>query len=402
MCRQQTPLVYCPEDWCPTVVATRAAEDLREYRKDQLIGGRYRIIEPLGKGAATVVFDTEHIGTGQPVAIKLLSVDPRTGDGMDLIQRFFREARICASLNHANTVQVFDVGQDERGAMYIAMERLTGETMSKVMQRKIIADETLSQGETVAIALGVLEALSAAHELGLVHRDLNPANIMLCLDKDGNQNVKVLDFGVARIENSALTRAGQLPGSPRYMSPEQCSNRKVDGRSDLYSVGCLLFALVAGRPPFEARNPISIMKKHILEPVPDVHELSSAPLSPRFVAILKRALEKDPAARFQTAGDMRAALKQLNVARRRSGRRMDSGSADEVRQAKVLMKMAQQADDPAVAYEYAKTAMKLDPRNLEARKIARGTLANIRGASGTMPIPAPPDVTSAASEHPGE
>ena len=390
-CSARTEALYCANDGYQTIDADRPAQDLREYRTDDVIGGRYRIIEPLGKGAATVVFDTEHIGTGQRIAVKVLSMDPRTQAGMVEVRRFFREARICASLQHANTVQVFDVGQDSGGALYIAMERLTGVTLAKVLQKRLVADETMGQGECVQIAIGVLDALIAAHELGLVHRDLKPANIMLCADEKGGDDVKVLDFGVARTENSALTAAGQMPGAPRYMSPEQCRNRKVDGRSDLYSLGCLMFACIAGRPPFEGRQPLEIMQKHVMQPPPDVRELSQSRLSDRFVAILERSLAKDPSERFQTAEDMKAKLAQLNAAPRRAHRHGDSGSADPEHQARVLVKMAEQASDPARRYEYAKTAMKLDPRNLEARRMARLTLASLRSASGAVPqVPPPP------------
>lgn len=400
-CGKQTHRLYCADDGWLTIAVERPIQDLREYRTDDVIGDRYRIIEPLGKGVATIVFDAEHVGTGQRVAIKAFTVDPKTDEGMVSVQRFFREARICSSLQHPNTVRVFDVGQDERGALFIAMERLTGETLAKVMQRKIVADETLSQGETVTIGIAVANALMGAHELGLVHRDLNPANIMLGLDPDGQQVVKVLDFGVARIENSVLTRAGQLPGAPRYMSPEQCRNRKIDGRSDLYSLGCLLYACVAGRAPFEGREPLTIMQKHVMEAPPDVHEWSKSRLSDRFVAILEKALQKDPAERFQSATEMHEALSQLNVNPRRAKHRVDSGAADPARQSKMLATMAQQTSDPARAYEYAKTAMKLDPRNLEARRIARMTLASLRKASGAVPvIPPPPGGSADISKKP--
>ncbi len=385
-CGANTLREYCAADGSQTIVVAPPDKDLREYRTDDVIGGRYRIIEPLGKGAATVVFDTEHVGTGQRVAVKLLSVDPTTDEGRVSVQRLFREARICASLEHPNTVRVFDVGQDVGGAFYLAMQRLVGQTLANVLQKKLIADQALTQGETLMIGSQILDALSAAHERGLVHRDLKPANVMLSIDRRGQQSVKVLDFGVARIENSALTRAGQLPGAPRYMSPEQCRNKNIDGRSDLYSLGCLLYACVCTRPPFEARDAVSIMRKHILEAPPDPREVAPSRLSDRFAALILRALEKDPDKRFQSADEMRAVIEQLRVVPQKAGgrRRMDSGSADPVTQSKVLAKMAQQTNDPARAYEYAKSAMELDPKNLQARQVAREMLGRLRRGSGTM------------------
>lgn len=392
-CAGQTQQRYCRDDGYQTVDIHCDVASLRDYRKDDLIGDRYRVIEPIGKGGATVVFDTEHIGTGQQVAVKVLSVDASTAEGMESVQRFFREARICAALQHDNTAQVFDVGQDCRGALYIAMERLTGETLAAVLQRRIIAEQTLTERETLAIGLGMLNALSAAHELGLVHRDLKPANVMLCLGKDGKQVVKVLDFGIARVENSALTRVGNMPGVPRYMSPEQCRNRKVDGRSDVYSLGCLLFACVTGHPPFEARAALDVMQMHVSKPAPDVRAHSPVQLSERFANAIARSLAKEPSDRFQTAQDMQHELSAiLDMHRRASSQRVGTSSADPRKQAESLTKLAQQASDPARAHEYAKAAMKMDPRNLEARRIARLTLANLRRGSGAVPRAMPRDI----------
>jgi len=391
-CGARTPLAYCTIDGSPTVVAALVAHNLAEYRKDHVVGDRYRIIEPLGKGKATVVFDTEHVGTGQRVAVKLLSADPTNDDGMVAIQRFFREARVSASLDHPNTVRVFDVGQDRAGALFLAMDRLTGETLAQILQRKLIADETLAQAEAITVGVAVLDALSAAHERGLVHRDLKPSNVMLSIDRRGQEVVKVLDFGVARTMNSALTRLGELPGAPRYMSPEQCAGRRVDGRSDLYSLACLLYCCVASRPPFEGREPLQIMALHLDAAPPDPRTLTSARLSDRFVSVLMTALAKEPDARYRTADEMKAALEHLRVqpTRSPSHRHMGSGSSDPTVQSKVLARMAEQANDPARAYEYARAAMKLDPKNLAARKIARGTLARLRSASGSMPAVPPP------------
>ena len=394
-CAARTPLPYCAIDGSPTVVAAAATKNLSEYRTDDVVGDRYRIIEPLGKGKATVVFDTEHVGTGQRIAVKLLSADATTAPGMTAIQRLFREARVSASLVHANTVRVFDVGQDRAGALFLAMDRLTGETLAQVLQRKILADEVLSQSETIAIALQVLDALSAAHERGLVHRELKPSNVMLCIDDGGKEVVKVVDFGVARTANSLLTRMGELPGAPAYMSPEQCRGAKVDGRSDLYSLGCLLFCCVCGRPPFEAREPLAVMSKHLSDAPPDPRSISPARLTDRFVEVLHRALSKNADDRYRTAAEMKVALAALvPVPQRAAHRHMGSASSDPLVQAKVLAKMAEQAHSPAQAFEYARAAMKLDPKNLVARRVARNTVSRLRSGSGSMPqVPPPPPPT---------
>ncbi len=390
-CGVVTDSRYCESDRTPTIHVAPPRKTLREYRTGDLIGDRYRIIEPLGKGAAAIVFATEHIGTGVPIAVKLLPVDPTSEEGMISVQRFLREARVTASLQHPNTVLVYDAGQDEAGALFLAMERLTGETLDTVLQRKLLDDESMTQAEVVEIVLPVLSALEAAHERGLVHRDLKPANIMVSLSPQGDEVIKVLDFGVARTAGSMLTSGGQMPGAPKYMSPEQCRGRDVDGRSDLYSLGCLMFTCIACRPPFEDREPLRILQKHVMEPPPDLRKMTSARLSGGFVELVNSCLAKDPDDRPQSAADMTKALERMHAkprARAESHRHMGSGSADPRAQAKVLARMAEQATEPAQAFQYAKAAMNLDPRNLAYRQLARRTQAGTR--AGFPPPPPPP------------
>ena len=393
-CGETTAARYCAADNSPTIVVASPSKTLREYRTGDLIGDRYRIIEPLGKGAAAIVFATEHIGTGVPIAVKLLSVDPTEAEGMTAVRRFLREARVTASLQHPHTVLVYDAGQDDAGALFLAMERLSGETLDAVLQRKLIADEGMTQAEVIEIALPVLSALEAAHERGLVHRDLKPANIMLSLTQNGDEVVKVLDFGVARTAGSMLTRGGEMPGAPKYMSPEQCRGQSVDGRSDLYSLGCLLFTCIACRAPYEDRQTMRILQKHVLDPVPDVRKFSKVRLGEAFVDLIHSCLAKDPLARPQSAADMIKALERLQArprARAESHRHMGSGSADPKVQAKVLARMAEQASEPAQAFQYARAAMNLDSRNLAYRQLARRTQAGLRTFMPTEPgVPPPP------------
>ena len=399
-CGTTTDAHYCAADHSPTIVAQPPLKALREYRTGDLIGDRYRIIEPLGKGATAIVFATEHIGTGVPIAVKLLSVDPTEAEGMTAVRRFLREARVTASLQHPNTVLVYDAGQDEAGAFFLAMERLSGETLDRVLQRKLLDDEGMTQAEVIEVALPILSALEAAHERGLVHRDLKPANIMLSLNPQGEEVLKVLDFGVARTAGSMLTRGGQMPGAPKYMSPEQCRGKQVDGRSDLYSLGCLMYTCVACEAPYDDREPMRIMQKHVLEPIPDLRKVSKVRLGDAFVELIQSCLAKEPVDRPQSAKDMVTALERLRARPRtrvESHRHMGSGSTDPRVQAKALARMAEQASEPAQAFQYARAAMNLDPRNLAYRQLARRTQAGLGPQSGSssqheaaVPPPPPP------------
>ena len=227
------------------------------------------------------------------------------------------------------------------------------------------------------------------------------SKVMLCIGEGGKEVVKVVDFGVARTANSLLTRMGELPGAPAYMSPEQCRGDAVDGRSDLYSLACLLFCCVCGRTPFEGREAIGVMRKQLSEPPPDARDLSPARLSDRFADLLNKALRKDPNERYRTTTEMKAALNALvPVPTRSEHRHMGSGSSDPVVQAKVLAKLAEQANSPAQAFEYARAAMKLDPKNLVARRVARNTMARLRGGSGSMPAAPKPSVPPASGKEP--
>jgi serine/threonine-protein kinase len=364
-CGADTPNQFCAMDKTQTIVARRPTKTLRTYQMGDVIGDRYRIIEPLGKGAATVVFDTQHVGTGMPVAVKLLSVDPTEDDGMVAVRRFFREARFAASLHHPNVVMVYDVGQDRDGALFLAMERLTGESLDKLLQRRLIEDKTMTEAETVAIAM-----------------------IMLTVSPRGDELVKVLDFGVARAANSVLTRGGKMPGSPAYMSPEQCRGETVDGRSDLYSLACVMYTCLSCRPPFQHREPLRLMAKQIHEEPPDLRSLTETPVSDGLVALLQRCLVKSPEDRPKSALTMARALRAIandGVAVAEPRVRHNSVT-DPVVQAAALAKLAEQANEPEQALEYARSAMRIDPRNLAYRQLARRAKSSLQHA-----IPGAPD-----------
>ena len=318
-CGKTSNAEFCPDDGVATLKRETLTVDATQLRAGDVIEGRYRITGILGRGGFGAVYAAEHTGTQQQVALKMMLPNAE-GSEEDEVRRFYREAQVTASLRHANTVRVFDVGQTAKGALYIAMEMLRGPTLAAHLKKRLAAGGPLSEHETIDIALPILRSLHEAHKKGLVHRDLKPANIMLTrLDEDEDEDeevvVKVLDFGIARPQDSSLTGAGTSLGTPAYMSPEQCQGKTLDGRSDLYSLGVILFLCTTGRVPFEDRNPLTVMFKHASEAVPDLHKVAPAPLTADFVACVHRSLAKQPHERFAAARPMRLALEAVRAGR---------------------------------------------------------------------------------------
>ncbi len=276
-------------------------------REGDLIAQRYRVTGILGRGGFGAVYSAEHTGTQQKVALKML-LSSGAGASDSETRRFYREAQVTANLKHPNTVRVFDVGETPAGALFIAMELLHGPTLESLLNSRFNAGQVLEESETIVIANGILRSLQEAHGQQLVHRDLKPANIMLADSGDDEPVVKVLDFGIARRKDSSLTEAGTALGTPIYMSPEQCTGSDIDGRSDLYSLGIILYRCVAGEPPFADPNPLTLMFQHVAGEVPDLRAKARTAVSDAFVDAVKRALSKAPADRFATARDMRQAL----------------------------------------------------------------------------------------------
>ncbi len=306
-CGKETDALHCPTDGMATVVqgVMPASAILQE---GTVFAGRYRIVGVLGRGGMGAVYDAQHTGTGQPVAIKTLLLD-NAGDAM-AVRRFFQEARMTAALQHPNTVRVFDFGQSDEGIFYLAMERLRGETLGDMQLRLDAQVRPMTQEEAGRIAIDVLRSLAEAHKAGLVHRDLKPANIYLHDIGTGEHVVKVLDFGIAKSNDAHLTKTGTSIGTPSYMSPEQVMSGVVDGRSDLYALGVILYGCVAGVLPFQADSSYSMMMKHVAEPAPDLNGLHLPGITPAFAAVVQKALEKKPEDRFADAQAMRDALER--------------------------------------------------------------------------------------------
>jgi len=272
-----------------------------------VVAGRYRVTGLVGTGAMGAVYSAEHTATGQAVALKFMMVVDN--DSLEFVTRFEQEARVMAGLKHPNTIRIYDFGRTDTGAMFMAMELLHGKSLEDIVIDNTRDGTAISEAETANYGAQILKSLAEAHGQSLVHRDLKPANVFLTDDGGGETLVKVLDFGIARVHNSALTSSGRIMGTPAYMSPEQWQGSDIDARADLYSVGCILYCCVTGEPPYEAgENMLALLHKHCTGPIPDPRTVSKQPLSDAFVAVVTKALAKSPDDRYSDARAMRAAL----------------------------------------------------------------------------------------------
>ena len=312
-CGKKTAEARCPDDGTATLVLAQNPD--AKLTSGTEVNGRYRIDKIIGQGGFGAVYKAKNLATDQDIAIKLLAVSLDSDDS-DMIQRFFAEAQVTASLKHPNTIRVFDFGQTEGGALYIAMELLSGRPLNEELRERLAVGQVFSEDEIIAIGSQVLRSLAEAHLANLVHRDLKPHNIFLHDVEGDDAVVKVLDFGIAKRLGSNMTGTGKAFGTPTYMSPEQAQNKGVDRRSDLYSLGCVLYQLAAGRPPFDGENPLSVLLAHVAEPAPDLRQTARTPLSEPFLRVVERALAKSADDRFGTAIEMRQALEQCRGAQR--------------------------------------------------------------------------------------
>jgi serine/threonine-protein kinase len=260
---------------------------------------KYKITSLIGKGAMGQVYKAHDTVLDRDVALKVMA--SQIADDPELLERFTREAKVVAKMTHPNVVTVFDLGQHTDGSPYIAMEFLDGQDLQKAMRKTPMTLE-----RKVAVIVQVLAGLDHAHQAGIVHRDIKPGNIYI-LEKEG---VKILDFGVARLHASTMTADGNIVGTADYMSPEQVKGEtKVDGRSDLFSVGCLLFELVTGRRPFRADNLMAIFYK-ITHESPNFELIPGEAGCDALLPILKKALARRAEDRYQTAAEFAVDLRE--------------------------------------------------------------------------------------------
>jgi serine/threonine-protein kinase len=265
--------------------------------------GGHRIVRELSSGGQGTIYEAEHELLKRTAAVKLLR--PELSENSDLVQRFFNEAKAASAIRHPGIIEIYDFGYTPDGIAYLVMELLAGEPLSRRIERG-----RLPEADAVPIARGIATALAAAHDKGIVHRDLKPDNVFLVPDPEAPAGVrpKVLDFGVAKLGDQLPrelrhTVTGALMGTPLYMAPEQArAAGHIDHRADLYSLGCIVYEMLVGRPPFVAQGAGEIIALHLFsEPEPPA-------ASPEVQAIVMRLLAKEPGDRFARASDVADAL----------------------------------------------------------------------------------------------
>ncbi|QKW20736.1 serine/threonine protein kinase [Kitasatospora sp. NA04385] len=281
--------------------------------------GRYVLQRMLGQGGMASVHLAHDTVLDRQVAVKTLHTE--LGREASFKERFRREAQAVARLQHTNIVSVFDSGEDVAPdgstTPYIVMEFVEGRSLKDVLDEQVTTLGAMPNEQALKITAAVLAALEASHDQGLVHRDIKPANVMVST----KGVVKVMDFGIARALQSgvtSMTQTGMVVGTPQYLSPEQALGKSVDARSDLYSVGCMLFELLSGQLPFDGDSAFSIAYKHVQETPPAPSTLNRA-VTPGIDALVERALRKDPAHRFPTAEAMREELERVLAGERSGG-----------------------------------------------------------------------------------
>jgi serine/threonine protein kinase/Tfp pilus assembly protein PilF len=281
----------------------------RDELLDAVIAEKYQLLERIGEGGMSVVYKALHLQLDRIVAVKIVQ-DRHAARDPQSMERFRQEARAASSLTHPNVITVFDYGVASNGMAYLVMDFLDGEGLDSVFRR-----ETLRPRRWVHIFEQVCDALTQAHSKGIIHRDIKPSNIMLVNLPDREDFVKIVDFGIAKLVPGTargaqqLTQAGEILGSPLYMSPEQCMGQALDIRSDVYSLGCVMYEAFTGTPPIQGENVLAIIYKHIhYTPAEFNASIPEAEIPADLEAVIQRALRKDPAERWPTTSEMRNAI----------------------------------------------------------------------------------------------
>jgi serine/threonine protein kinase len=273
---------------------------------------KYKVIRKIGEGGMGVVYEAEHIHIQKKVALKILREDYTRKQ--DVVERFKQEARSASIIGHPNIIDVTDFGYTHNGRVFFVMEYLDGEDLATILEN----ERTISFRRAVKIARQVCNALTAAHDKGIIHRDMKPENIFLQKAGTKDEKVKILDFGIAKMsildqEGRKLTKTGIVFGTPEYMSPEQAAGKPVDRRIDIYSLGIILFEMLTGKVPFTGDTFMAILSKHIFEKVPSLKESArnlAIPLT--LESVIYKCLDKEPDRRFQSADELRDALDAIS------------------------------------------------------------------------------------------
>ncbi len=278
--------------------------------KGAIIGGAYKIIRLIGRGAMGEVYLAEHITLNKRCALKVIPPEQVTEIGW---LRFQTEARSVAKLDHANLVKVSDLGIHDHCLPYYAMEYVDGRSMADLLRDQ----GPMPLKTALAIFDQICDGLDYAHRNSIIHRDIKPANIMLTKGTDGTITVKVLDFGLAKLtqqdrHTQSLTSVGEVMGSPFYMSPEQCEGGRIDRRSDIYSLGCTMFECLVGSPPFDDDEPAVIVNNHLSADAPTLESVVGLGVFPESMEVVEaKLLRKNPVERYQSMAELRGDLKRV-------------------------------------------------------------------------------------------
>lgn len=283
--------------------------DTNEVMKMGIIAEKYAIIELMGRGGMGVLYKAKHEPIGRVVVVKMLH--SRLLDNPTTFKRFQREAKAAAALSHQNLITVFDYGVMKGGIPYLVMDFVNGGSLAEILDD----EASLEPSRAVPIFLQATQALAHAHEKGVLHRDLKPSNIMIA-NENGNDFVKIVDFGIATFlpesgeEAVKLTVTGDFCGSVAYMSPEHCHGKQLDKRSDVYSMGCVMYETLMGLPPFLGDSHLNTMRKHIGEPPkPFKQQREDLDIPFKLERIVFKALEKDPDKRYASMDELSVDLK---------------------------------------------------------------------------------------------
>ncbi len=289
-----------PSEETPVSRTKTLQTHVRELTRGSTFAKRYQVIEELGKGGMGKVYRVEDKKIKEEIALKLIK--PEIAADENTIERFSNELKFARKISHRNVCRMYDLSEEE-GTHYITMEYVPGEDLKSFIRRS----GQLTISKAIFIAKQVCEGLAEAHRLGVVHRDLKPQNIMI--DREGN--ARIMDFGIARsLEAKGITEAGVMIGTPQYMSPEQVEGKEVDGRSDIYSLGVILYEMVTGRVPFEGDTPLSIAVKHKTESPTDPREVN-AQIPEMLSRLILKCMEKDKGKRYQGAMEVLSELSKI-------------------------------------------------------------------------------------------
>ncbi|HEY9778401.1 MAG TPA: serine/threonine-protein kinase [Planktothrix sp.] len=292
---------------------TARSSELAKAPEPQIIDKRYQLLELIGEGGMGRVYKAKQMMTGRIVALKMLTADS-VNDPMHLM-RFQQEGKAACAIKHPNAVGVYEFGVTSDFVAYLVMEYVEGPTLADE-----IADHgPLAESFALQIFEHVADALECAHDNRVLHRDIKPSNIVLVADRKVGRKAMILDFGIAKYEDEAnanlhLTKTGEVFGTPLYMSPEQCQGTKTDARSDIYSLGCVMYEAVAGFPPFSGENFLQLVHRQVNDKPPPIdNRLLRKPISTAFQSVIFKCLEKNPANRFKSMSELRAAIENART-----------------------------------------------------------------------------------------